>query len=267
MGAPAPATESTPHVLRRDADGVTTLTLNRGDRLNPLSSAMLSALQAALDAVAADGAVRVVVLAAAGRHFCAGHDLREMRAHPEEAWQARLFAQCSHLMLSLVRLPQPVVARVHGAAAAAGCQLVAMCDLAVASDTAQFALPGVKSGLFCTTPGVAVSRNLPRKRAMEMLLTGDPVDARTAERWGLVNRVVPAAELDGAVEALARRIAGHSRAVTALGKRLFYEQAECGLADAYARAGDAMVCNMGLPDAAEGIEAFLAKREPVWQGR
>jgi enoyl-CoA hydratase/carnithine racemase len=256
-----------PYVLRADADGVTTLTLNRGDRLNPLSSAMLGALQTALDTVAADEHVRVVVLAAAGKHFCAGHDLREMQAHPDEAWQKDLFARCSQMMLSLVRLPQPVIARVHGVAVAAGCQLVSMCDLAVASDVARFALPGIKSGLFCTTPGVGVARNLSRKHAMEMLLTGDLVDAQTAERWGLVNRVVPAAELDAAVAALARTIAGHSRAVNALGKRLFYEQVERGLADAYDLAGTGMACNMTYDDAAEGIDAFLVKRAPTWRGR
>jgi enoyl-CoA hydratase/carnithine racemase len=238
----------------------------------------------------------VVVLAGAGKHFCAGHDLREMRAHPEEGWQRELFMRCNAMMLSLVRLPQPVIARVQGAAVAAGCQLVSMCDLAVASEAARFALPGIKSGLFCTTPGVGVSRNLSRKHAMELLLTGDLVDAHTAERWGLVNRVVPAAELDAAVKELAGKItvhsravnalgkrlfyeqierdiadayevAAHSRAVNALGKRLFYEQIERGIADAYDVAGDGMACNMTMEDAAEGIDAFLAKRPPSWRGR
>jgi enoyl-CoA hydratase/carnithine racemase len=254
-------------VERADADGVTTLTLNHPETLNALSSEMLAALQAALDRVAADESVRVVVLAAAGKHFCAGHDLREMRAHRDEAWQKDLFARCSRTMLSLVGLPQPVIARVQGAAVAAGCQLVSMCDLAVASEEARFALPGIKSGLFCTTPGVGVARNLARKHVMELLLTGEPIDARMAERWGLVNRVVPAAELERATDALARTIAGHSRAVNALGKRRFYEQIERGLADAYALAGDAMACNMTFDDAAEGIDAFLGKRAPVWRGR
>lgn len=257
----------TDHVLRRDQGGVATLTLNRPDTLNALSSAMLAALEEVLGQLAADEGVRVVVLAAAGKHFCAGHDLREMRAHSDEAWQHDLFARCSRMMLSLVRLPQPVIARVQGAAVAAGCQLVSMCDLAVASDDARFALPGIKSGLFCTTPGVGVARNVPRKRVMELLLTGDPVDAATAEQWGLVNRAVPAAELDATVDALAQRIAGHSRAVNALGKRLFYEQLEEGLADAYDLAGAGMACNMGYADAAEGIDAFLAKRPPSWRGR
>jgi len=262
--APSP---DAPHVLRNDAGGVATLTLNRGERLNPLSRDMLSALQSELDAIAGDESVRVVVLAGAGKHFCAGHDLREMRAHADEAWQQELFAQCNRLMMSLVRLPQPVIARVHGVAAAAGCQLVSMCDLAVASDAARFALPGIKSGLFCTTPGVGVSRNVSRKHAMEMLLTGDLVDARTAERWGLVNRVVPAAELDAAVAALAEKITAHSRAVNALGKQLFYQQIERGLAEAYDVAGDGMACNMTYEDAAEGIDAFLGKRPPAWRGR
>ena len=258
---------SGPCVERRDRDGVATLTLNRERTLNVLSSAMVDALQAELDRVAADESVRVVVLGGAGRHFCAGHDLREMRAHREEAWQKDLFARCSRMMLSLTRLPQPVIARVQGAAVAAGCQLVSMCDLAVASDDARFALPGIKSGLFCTTPGVGASRNLSRKHVMELLLTGDPIDAHTAERWGLVNRAVPARDLDDAVGTLARTIAGHSRAVNALGKRLFYEQLERGLADAYDVAGDGMACNMTFDDAAEGIDAFLGKRSPAWRGR
>jgi enoyl-CoA hydratase/carnithine racemase len=254
-------------VERADAEGVTTLTLNHPTTLNALSSEMLQTLQGALDRVAGDESVRVVVVAAAGKHFCAGHDLREMRAHPDVAWQQDLFAHCSRMMLSLVELPQPVIARVQGAAVAAGCQLVSMCDLAVASEEARFALPGIKSGLFCTTPGVGVARNVARKHVMELLLTGEPIDARTAERWGLVNRVVPAAELERATDALARTIAGHSRAVNALGKRRFYEQLERGLADAYALAGDAMACNMTFDDAAEGIDAFLGKRAPVWRGR
>jgi enoyl-CoA hydratase/carnithine racemase len=254
-------------VIRNDADGVATLTLNRPDTLNALSTEMLIALQSALDTLAGDETTRVVVLAGAGKHFCAGHDLNEMRAHPEEGWQRDLFTRCNAMMLSLVRLPQPVIARVQGAAVAAGCQLVSMCDLAVASEAARFALPGIKSGLFCTTPGVGVSRNLSRKHVMELLLTGDLVDARTAESWGLVNRVVPAAELDTAVKELAQKIAGHSRAVNALGKRLFYEQIERGIEDAYEVAADGMTCNMTMEDAAEGIDAFLAKRPPSWRGR
>jgi enoyl-CoA hydratase/carnithine racemase len=243
------------------------LTLNRGDRLNPLSTAMLAALQAELDRVGADTSIRAVIVAGAGKHFCAGHDLREMRSHPDKVWQSALFEQCSRLMLTLVRLPQPVIARVQGVAVAAGCQLVSMCDLAVAADVARFALPGITSGIFCTTPGVGVARNLARKHALEMLFTGDQIDAATAERWGLVNRVVPLAELDAAVAALARKVASHSPAVVKLGKQFFYEQVEKKIADAYSLASEGMACNMMLEDAAEGIDAFIAKRAADWKGR
>ena len=267
MNAPSATEVATPYVLRADRDGITTLMLNRGDRLNPLSTEMLGAFQSTLDEVAADQTVRVVILAGAGKHFCAGHDLREMGAHSDKGWQSTLFEQCGRVMMTLVRLPQPVIARVQGVAVAAGCQLVSMCDLAVAAADARFALPGINNGIFCTTPGVGVSRSITRKHALEMLFTGDLIDAATAERWGLVNRVVPAADLDDAVEKLARRIAGHSPAVIALGKRLFYEQVEERMEDAYALAGEGMACNMMLEDAAEGIDAFLAKRPPNWRGR
>jgi enoyl-CoA hydratase/carnithine racemase len=190
-----------------------------------------------------------------------------MRAHPAKSWQKALFDQCSRVMLALVRLPQPVIARVQGAAVAAGCQLVSMCDLAVASDLAQFALPGVKSGIFCTTPGVGVARNLARKHALEMLFTGDLIDAKAALSWGLVNRVVPLAELDGAVDELAGKILAHSGAVVGLGKQFFYDQVDKGLADAYALAAEGMACNMLLEDAAEGIDAFIGKRKPDWRGK
>jgi enoyl-CoA hydratase/carnithine racemase len=260
MNAPSKSEVEAPYVVRSDADGVATLTLNRGDRLNPLSTAMLAALQAELDRVGADTSIRAVIVAGAGKHFCAGHDLREMRSHPDKVWQSALFEQCSRLMLTLVRLPQPVIARVQGVAVAAGCQLVSMCDLAVAADVARFALPGITSGIFCTTPGVGVARNLARKHALEMLFTGDQIDAATAERWGLVNRVVPLAELDAAVAALARKVASHSPAVVKLGKQFFYEQVEKKIADAYSLASEGMACNMMLEDAAEGIDAFIAKR-------
>src|SRR6266705_2571368 len=194
MNAPAKTEVEAPYVLREDRGGIATLTLNRGARMNPLSTAMLSVLQAELERLADDSAVGVVVLAGAGKHFCAGHDLREMRAHPDKAWQKALFDQCSKMMLSL--------ARVQGVAVAAGCQLVSMCDLAVASDVAQFALPGIKSGIFCTTPGVGVARNLSSKHTLEMLFTGDQIDAKTALSWGLVNRVAPLAELDAEVDKL-----------------------------------------------------------------
>ena len=265
MNAPAKTEVEALYVLREDENGVTTLTLNRGDRMNPLSTAMLSALQAELDRLADDSAVRVIVLAGAGKHFCAGHDLREMRAHPDKAWQKALFEQCSTVMLSLVRLPQPVIARVQGVAVAAGCQLVSMCDLAVASDVAQFALPGIKSGIFCTTPGVGVARNLARKHALEMLFTGDLIDAQTALAWGLVNRVAPLAGLDTEVEKLAGKILAHSGAVVSMGKRFFYEQVEEDLEGAYSLASEGMACNMMLEDAAEGIDAFIGKRKPDWK--
>ncbi len=267
MNAPSKTEVEAPYVLRSDAGGIATLTLNRGDRLNPLSMAMLSALQVELDRVGADASIRAVIIAGAGKHFCAGHDLREMRSHPDKSWQSELFGACSRMMLTLIRLPQPVIARVQGVAVAAGCQLVAMCDLAVAADVARFALPGITSGIFCTTPGVGVARNLARKHALEMLFTGEQIDAATAERWGLVNHVVPLAELDQAVDALARKVASHSRAVVKFGKAFFYEQVEKGIADAYALASEGMACNMMLDDAAEGIDAFLAKRTPDWKNR
>jgi enoyl-CoA hydratase/carnithine racemase len=244
-----------PLVVADSRDGVCTLTMNRGDRFNPLSTAMIAALDGALDAAAGDACIRVVVLAGAGRAFCAGHDLTEMRAHIDRDWQRGLFDACTRMMLKLTQIPQPVIARVHGAAAAAGCQLVAMCDLAVAADSARFGLSGINAGIFCSTPAVGVARNVSRKRAMELLLTGDLIDARTA----------PAAGLDAAVAALADAIARKSAAAVALGKRAFYAQVEHGLAGAYDVAGETMACNMLDPDAAEGIDAFLGKRPPRWR--
>ena len=268
MNAPASAAVlDEPFVLLNVADGLATLTLNRGDRFNPLSAGMIAALSGALDTIAKDDAVRAVVLAANGRGFCAGHDLKELRAHPDEAWQKKLFADCGELMLKIVRLPQPVIARVHGIATAAGCQLTSMCDLAVAADDARFALPGVNIGLFCSTPAVGVARNINRKRAMEMLLTGDLIDARTALDWGLVNRVVPAAELDAEIRKFSDAIQSKSAAAVALGKEVFYQQLDLDLPHAYALAGATMTCNMQTEDAAEGIDAFIAKRKPVWKGR
>jgi len=267
MNAPGKREVEAPYVLRSDKDGIATLTLNRGERMNPLSTAMLTALQHELDRLADEDAAKVVVLAGAGAHFCAGHDLREMREHPAKKWQKSLFDRCSRMMLSLVRLPQPVIARVQGVAVAAGCQLVSMCDLAVASDAARFALPGIKSGIFCTTPGVGVARNVARKHALEMLLTGDLIDASTALSWGLVNRVVAPAELDAEVDRLAQKILAHSGAVVTMGKQFFYDQVEKGLKDAYSLASEGMACNMMLADAGEGIDAFLAKRKPRWRGK
>ncbi|HEY6797458.1 MAG TPA: enoyl-CoA hydratase [Kineosporiaceae bacterium] len=255
-----------PLVVRTDpASGVVRLTLNRGDRFNPLSRAMIADLSTQLDRIEADDSARVVVLAGEGRGFCAGHDLAELRCHQhDEAWQRALFDECAAMMLRLTRLPQPVIARVHGIATAAGCQLVAMCDLAVAAAHARFGLPGVDIGVFCSTPAVGVVRNVGRKRAMEMLLTGDPIDARTARDWGLVNRVVPAETLDDEVDRLASAVVARSASVIANGKRTFYEQLEVPLAPAYARAGTAMVDDLMHADAAEGIAAFLGKRRPVW---
>jgi len=263
-----PTAASAPLVLREDSGGVVRLTLNRPERFNPLSLEMIAALQQSLDAVTVDKSARVVVLAAGGRGFSAGHDLKEMRAHTgEEAWQRRLFDDCSRLMVTLTRMPQPVIARVHGIATAAGCQLVSMCDLAVASDTATFALPGVNVGIFCTTPAVGVARNVARKRVMEMLLTGRPIDAPTALAWGLVNRVVPAADLDAAIQDFVGAILSKSPAVIGAGKRTFYEQIDRSLGGAYEVAGPAMTRGALLEDAAEGIDAFLQKRPAEWRGR
>ena len=251
---------------RRDEAGIAWLTLNRPAARNALSLALMQALDAELAAIATDQAVRVVVIGGAGTAFCAGHDLRELRADPGRPAYEALFAQCAQLMLRIVRLPKPVIARVHGVATAAGCQLVASCDLAVAADTARFATPGVNIGLFCSTPMVALSRAVGRKAAMEMLLTGELIDAPTARGLGLVNRVVPAAELDAAVAALAGQIAGKSPLTLAIGKAAFYHQVELDLEAAYAYASEVMVRNMLARDAEEGVDAFLQKRPPVWTG-
>jgi enoyl-CoA hydratase/carnithine racemase len=253
-------------LLRRDADGVAWLTLNRPAARNALSLGLMQALDDALVAIGDDPALKVVVLAGAGPAFCAGHDLRELRGSPNRETYEATFALCSRLMQRIVRLPKPVIARVHGVATAAGCQLVATADLAVAADTARFATPGVNIGLFCSTPMVALSRAVGRKAAMEMLLTGDLVDAARARELGLVNRVVPEAELDAAVGALAAQIAGKSPLTLAIGKEAFYRQAEMDLTDAYAYASEVMTRNMLARDAAEGIDAFLQKRPPVWSG-
>ena len=261
------APTSEPLVLQsRDARGVVTLTLNRPQSFNVLSAAMLEALQAALDAVEHDASVRAVVLAAAGKAFCAGHDLREMRAEPSHAYYAALFAQCTRVMLSVQRLPVPVIARVHGIATAAGCQLVAMCDLAVTADDARFAVSGVNLGLFCSTPSVPLSRNLSRKDAFELLVTGAFIGAAEAKAKGLVNRVVPLDDLDAEVETLVAAIVAKPRVAIAAGKALFYRQLETGIAAAYADAGDTMARNMMEADALEGVQAFIDKRPARWAG-
>ena len=249
----------------RDKRGVVTLTLNDPARFNALGTEMLLAMQRALDDVGRDESVRVVVLAAAGKAFCAGHNLKDMAANPELAYYQKLFAQCSRMMLTLQKLSVPVIARVQGMATAAGCQLVAQCDLAVAADTASFATSGIHYGLFCGTPSVPLVRNVPAKRAMEMLLTGDFIDARTALAQGLVNRVVAADALDAEVEQLVVSILGKPRAAVALGKSLVYQQRELGIEAAYQLAGQAMAVNMMDAAAQEGARAFAEKRAPGWK--
>ncbi|BBX94365.1 enoyl-CoA hydratase [Mycolicibacterium boenickei] len=250
----------------RDDRGVVTLTLNRPQAFNALSEAMLTALGDTMDALSRDDTVRAVVLGASGKAFCAGHDLKEMRAEPSTEYYERLFAQCTAMMLSIQRLPVPVIARVQGIATAAGCQLVAMCDLAVASDDARFAVSGVNVGLFCATPGVALSRNVPRKAAFEMLVTGEFISAEQARVLGLVNRVVPADALDAEVETVVASIVAKPRVAIAMGKALFYRQIDVGIESAYADAGTTMACNMMDPSALEGVQAFIDKRPPSWSG-
>lgn len=254
-------------VLREDVDGVVTLTLNRPNQFNALSEEMLTALQTELDEIAQNSAVRVVVLAANGKAFCAGHDFKQMQAHPSQAYYDQLFAQCSRMMMTITQLPQPVIARVQGMATAAGCQLVATCDLAVAVDSARFATSGIRFGLFCSTPAVAVSRNVSRKQAMELLLTGEFMDAQTAVLQGLINRAVPADRLDTTVAEFVDAIKAKSAVAVSLGKEMFYTQIEMGMAEAYAYASSVMACNMMADDAQEGVNAFLQKRPPVWQHR
>ena len=248
----------------RDARGVVTLTLNRPQAFNSLSQGLLAALQAELDLLTHDAGVRVVVLAAAGKAFCAGHDLKEMRAEPSLSYYQALFDQCAQMMLSIQRLPVPVVAQVQGIATAAGCQLVAMCDLAVAASTAKFAVSGVNLGLFCSTPSVALSRNLGRKAAFEMLVTGAFISAAQALEKGLVNRVAAPEELGAAVEALVASIVAKPREAVAMGKALFYRQLETGIEKAYEDAGNTMACNMMKETALEGVQAFIDKRPPQW---
>lgn len=249
----------------RDARGVVTLTLNDAPRFNALGSAMLHALQEAFDAIAQDDSVRVVVLAANGKAFCAGHNLKDMAAQPQLTYYQALFAQCSRMMLSIARLPVPVIARVQGMATAAGCQLVAQCDLAVASTQASFATSGINYGLFCATPSVPLVRNVPTKRAMEMLLTGDFIDAATAQAQGLVNRVVAAEALDAEVEKLVQSILQKPRVALAMGKALVYQQRELGMDAAYQLAGQTMATNMMDSAAQEGARAFAEKRQPAWK--
>ena len=264
--APRKAPDAEEPVVRRsqDARGVVTLTLDRPHAFNALSEAMLTTLHRELDAIAHDESVRVVILAAAGKAFCAGHDLKEMRAAPSLEYYEQLFAQCSDMMLTIQRLPVPVIARVQGIATAAGCQLVAMCDLAVASTAARFAVSGVNVGLFCSTPGVALSRNVLRKQAFEMLVTGEFISAQEAKTRGLVNRVAEPEQLDAELEKLVAAIVSKPRIAIAMGKEFFYRQAELDIASAYEAATKTMACNMMDEAALEGVQAFIEKRPPNW---
>jgi len=254
-----------PVLLREDRDGIATLTLNRPQQMNLLTGEMLQALQENFNAIEKDKTIRVVVVAALGKGFCAGHDLKEIRALGEQPKIAKLFEQCSRMMATIPRLPQPVIAKVQGAAAAAGCQLVAQCDLAIAADTAKFVTSGVNWGFFCSTPGVAIGRNLQRKHAMEMLLTGEPISAQRALEWGLVNRVVSSSALDEETLKLAKTIAAKPPATVAAGKRGFYQQMEAGLESAYEIAGKVISSDFAHPEGKEGMAAFIEKRPPSWK--
>lgn len=266
MSTAAEALTEQPILLRSDMQGITTLTLNRPSQFNALSSEMLSALSIALDEIDDDESVRVVIIAANGRAFCAGHDLKEMRSSEDPAFHQALFEQCGQMMLKINRLSQPVIAQVGGIATAAGCQLVANCDLAVASEASRFAVSGINLGLFCSTPSVPLSRNLPRKQAMQMLLTGDFISAQKALQYGLLNEVVPADQLEQSTLELANKIVAKSANSIRLGKEVFYRQLAMDLDEAYSYTAQRMACNMDSEDAREGIDAFIEKRTPVWKG-
>jgi enoyl-CoA hydratase/carnithine racemase len=254
-------------LLRQDEGGITTLTLNRPDQYNALSEEMLSAIQTALDEIARDESVRVVVITGSGKAFCAGHDLKQLRANPSREYYDAIFTRCAEVMQTITALPQPVIAKVQGIATAAGCQLVASCDLAIAVNSARFAVSGINVGLFCATPAVALCRNVSRKRTFEMLVTGDFIDAETAERYGLINHAVAADELDDKVMALADKICAKSQVAIHSGKDMFYTQLEKDVKGAYQYAATKMVCNIMTEDAGEGIDAFMQKRKPEWKGR
>lgn len=260
-------TTESPLLLADRTNDVLTLTLNRPDQFNALSEGLLGELQDQLDAAAQDEALRCVVLAAAGRAFCAGHDLKQMRATPDQHYYQRLFAQCGRVMQSIVNLPVPVIAKVHGTATAAGCQLVASCDLAVASDSAKFAVSGINVGLFCSTPAVALTRNVPVKKAFEMLITGQFISAADAVGHGLINRAVAPDELGAAVDSLVDAICSKSPVAVRTGKAMYHRQRGMNLSDAYDFAGQVMAENMMADDVSEGIDAFMQKRNPVWKGR
>jgi enoyl-CoA hydratase/carnithine racemase len=267
MNSSANEVTQTDVLLQNNQDGIATLTLNRPQQYNALSGELLTALQSALDAIADDESIRVVIIAASGKAFCAGHDLKEMRSSDDRAFHQALFDQCGRMMMSIHQLPQPVIAQVNGIATAAGCQLVANCDLAVAADEARFAVSGINVGLFCSTPAVPLSRNLSRKKAMQLLLTGDFVDAHEADQLGLINEVVAGSELESATTALAEKIAAKSALSIKIGKDMFYKQLPMDLADAYAYASERMACNMDSHDAREGIDAFIEKRQPNYIGK
>ncbi len=254
-------------LIREERDGVVTLTLNRPGQYNALSEEMLRALQENLDELGDDESIGCLVIAAAGKAFCAGHDLKQMRANPRQDYYEDLFQRCGRVMQGIVNFPVPVIARVQGMATAAGCQLVASCDLAVAAESATFAVSGINVGLFCSTPAVALSRNVAPKKAFEMLVTGKFISAADALAYGLINRVAPDAELDAAVASLASDICSKSPVAIRTGKAMFGRQRSMGLEEAYAYAGQVMACNMMAEDAAEGIDAFIGKRKPVWKGR
>lgn len=259
-----------PLVIREennDSSGVVTLILNRPKQFNALSVELLSAIQTELDSIAQDSNIQIVIIAANGKAFCAGHNLKEMRENTDEAFHRALFQQCSRMMLTINDMPQVVIAKVQGIATAAGCQLVAACDLAVASDNAKFATSGINVGLFCSTPAVAISRNLSRKQAFEMLITGEFIDAHTALQYGLINRVVPVDQLDQALQSLINAITTKSSVAVRTGKNMFYKQLDMPLADAYEYASEVMTCNMMAEDVSEGIDAFIEKRHAVWKGR
>jgi len=255
-----------PILVSQIENGIARITLNRPGQYNALSKQLLSELQTTLDTIANDDSVNVVILAANGKAFCAGHDLKEMRSSEDREFHQNLFQQCSKMMQTIAEMPQPVIAQVNGIATAAGCQLVAQCDLAVASDISRFAVSGINVGLFCSTPAVPLSRNMHRKQAMKMLLTGDFIDAQTALQHGLLNTVTSVEEIDAETQALAEKIAAKSPHAIKLGKRMFYQQLNLGLDKAYDIAGDTMACNMDSEDAREGIDAFIGKRKPTWRG-
>jgi enoyl-CoA hydratase/carnithine racemase len=264
MNAPDPVSAVEPLLLSRASDGIAHLTLNRPQQFNALSEQMLAALETAFARIEADASIRAVVIGGAGKAFCAGHDLKQMKANPRLDYYQKLFADCARVMRSIQTLPQPVIARVHGVATAAGCQLVAMCDLAVAADVARFAVSGINAGLFCSSPSVALSRNIGRKQAFEMLVSGEFIDAQAALARGLVNRVVALSDLDAEIARLTDQIVAKPALALRMGKQLFYRQLEMGIDAAYQLAGQTMACNMIDDVAQEGVDAFVNRRVPRW---